>query len=467
MKRMSKDNEPKCNTWNNLDLSDDEDRKHPNVHTPSLFKWRHSIMTQRSEYLRSRKTELENKLKDDSKAAIRLSESMRRASRRDSFQPFVTAVEVLRQKTDVDEKKLQRVKKAVDKLPLSVEDLMEERESRTYFCKKFPSRSVASNHIQYANIEDFLASNEGSVQSYGWLQKIEENVRFLEERRDLLFSPFSIEELSRTCVSLAVQEKFHALRHVAAQFVFLWHVHEAAKKTESDPLLSLHIVANRVRLTENSKSKTAKSMSPLHPFRYLFHEVSAKKAADEFCAVFNRNVEKFVWFAREQASKHIRLESSRELELLQHSLDNDPLHVLNSLPEALRQGFENQDVVQIGKALRCMSVAEVSYHMGRCVQSKLWRPDKSDEFTDPTNGLNLRKTTANPNPKKDQKNTIDGSAKLTAAKSLGAPSGEINFPLAEGPRKAEIHGQKVRRKRKTRKKSKIARQTKYDDSSTD
>ena len=29
--------------WDNIEISDDEDDTHPNIHTPSLFKWRHEV----------------------------------------------------------------------------------------------------------------------------------------------------------------------------------------------------------------------------------------------------------------------------------------------------------------------------------------------------------------------------------------------------------------------------------------
>ena len=29
--------------WDKIEISDDEDDTHPNIHTPSLFKWRHDV----------------------------------------------------------------------------------------------------------------------------------------------------------------------------------------------------------------------------------------------------------------------------------------------------------------------------------------------------------------------------------------------------------------------------------------
>merc|ERR1712048_1326792 len=41
--------------WDNIEISDDEDDTHPNIHTPSLFKWRHEARVQRMDELQSEK----------------------------------------------------------------------------------------------------------------------------------------------------------------------------------------------------------------------------------------------------------------------------------------------------------------------------------------------------------------------------------------------------------------------------
>ena len=43
-----------------LQVSDDEDDTHPNIDTPSLFKWRHEARIQRMEELEQKKKDAEN-----------------------------------------------------------------------------------------------------------------------------------------------------------------------------------------------------------------------------------------------------------------------------------------------------------------------------------------------------------------------------------------------------------------------
>lgn len=57
--------------WDHIEVSDDEDDTHPNIDTPSLFKWRHEARIQREdemkkkeEAVKAEKKKIESKLKE-------------------------------------------------------------------------------------------------------------------------------------------------------------------------------------------------------------------------------------------------------------------------------------------------------------------------------------------------------------------------------------------------------------------
>lgn len=52
-----------CNVKYILQISDDEDETHPNIDTPSLFRWRHQARMERMEEQRRDKEALEKKKK--------------------------------------------------------------------------------------------------------------------------------------------------------------------------------------------------------------------------------------------------------------------------------------------------------------------------------------------------------------------------------------------------------------------
>merc|ERR1712080_765652 len=45
--------------WKNIEISDDEEDTHPNIDTPSLFKWRHEARVQRMEEFDKKKKDAE------------------------------------------------------------------------------------------------------------------------------------------------------------------------------------------------------------------------------------------------------------------------------------------------------------------------------------------------------------------------------------------------------------------------
>ncbi len=45
--------------WKDIEVSDDEDDTHPNIDTPSLFKWRHEARVKRMEEFEQKKKEAE------------------------------------------------------------------------------------------------------------------------------------------------------------------------------------------------------------------------------------------------------------------------------------------------------------------------------------------------------------------------------------------------------------------------
>ncbi len=50
--------------WKNIEVSDDEDDTHPNIDTPSLFRWRHQARLERMSQAEQEKAELERQKKE-------------------------------------------------------------------------------------------------------------------------------------------------------------------------------------------------------------------------------------------------------------------------------------------------------------------------------------------------------------------------------------------------------------------
>ena len=53
----------------------------------------------------------------------------------------------------------------------------------------------------------------------------------------------------------------------------------------------------------------------------------------------------------------------------------DPVEVMETLPQELKECFETKDVALLKEVIANMSREDATYHMKRCVDSGLWVPD--------------------------------------------------------------------------------------------
>jgi cell division cycle protein 37 len=61
----------------------------------------------------------------------------------------------------------------------------------------------------------------------------------------------------------------------------------------------------------------------------------------------------------------------------------DPYDVIETLPEELKECFENQDIPKLKEIIAKMDLKDAAYHMKRCVDSGLWVPNANDSFESP------------------------------------------------------------------------------------
>ncbi|KAF4075551.1 hypothetical protein AMELA_G00235780 [Ameiurus melas] len=56
--------------WDHIEVSDDEDDTHPNIDTPSLFRWRHQARVERMEAFQKKGVDLEKSLSEAKKKLL-------------------------------------------------------------------------------------------------------------------------------------------------------------------------------------------------------------------------------------------------------------------------------------------------------------------------------------------------------------------------------------------------------------
>lgn len=64
--------------WDHIEVSDDEDDTHPNIDTPSLFRWRHQARVERMEQQEQEKDKLKEETLEHKKKVKEVTEKMKK-----------------------------------------------------------------------------------------------------------------------------------------------------------------------------------------------------------------------------------------------------------------------------------------------------------------------------------------------------------------------------------------------------
>ncbi|GIY19253.1 hsp90 co-chaperone Cdc37 [Caerostris extrusa] len=312
--------------WKDIEISDDEDDIHPNIDTPSLFRWRHQARLERMAEFQQDKDE-----------CIRLcSESERKVSD-------------LKDKIKYAEKKNDILKK--EKLmPWNVDTISKEGFTKTVLNKSMPPKKEELTEEEKAERQTkFNKENEKLLKKFGMFQKYEDSKNFLREHPHLACEE-TANYLVLWCISLEVEEKHQLMEHVAHQCICMQFILELARHLSVDPRSCINSFFSRIQMADA-----------------------------EYKDAFNAELESFKERVRERAKARIqRLIEEAEEEERQKRLGPgglDPIEVMESLPEALQKCFETKDIELLQKTIAAMPEDEARYHISRCIDSGLWIPD--------------------------------------------------------------------------------------------
>jgi len=343
--------------WKDIEVSDDEDDTHPNIDTPSLFKWRHEARVQRMEEFEAKKKEAEklkkkatqdlNKLKEKAAATPTTSTSELDALKRSIKEVEELAKEAKRKEAEVaKEEKLQK---------WNVDTISKDGFSKTKINKSVRRQEEElTEEEKEQKMREFVQENKADLKAFGWLSKFDDSKKFMMERPHLACentANFMVIE----CLNLAMEEKFGAMEQVAHQCICVQYLLELAKQLDVDPRSCISSFFTKIQIADPEY----------------------KKAFDDELVAFKKRI-------RTRAVEKIE-EMERQERLGPGGLD--PVEVMESLPEELQNCFETQDIGMLQRVIASMPSDQARYHMKRCVDSGLWKPSSEDPNTDPEDGF--------------------------------------------------------------------------------
>ncbi|ROJ94331.1 Hsp90 co-chaperone Cdc37 [Anabarilius grahami] len=347
-------------------VSDDEDDTHPNIDTPSLFRWRHQARVERMEVFMQKGEELEKTLTESKR---KLAEAQRRVQElltasTDEAKAELTKAQAeekqLRKEERSCEKKMEEHRREEKKMPWNVDTLSKEGFSKSVVNVK-PDKTEETEEEKEEKHKTFVEKYEKQIKHFGMLRRWDDSQKYLSDNPHLVCEE-TANYLVIMCIDLEVEEKHALMEQVAHQTIVMQFILELAKSLKVDPRGC---------------------------FRQFFTKI--KTADQQYQDAFNDELESFKERVRGRAK--IRIEKAMkeyEEEERQKRLGPgglDPVEVYETLPAEMQKCFDDKDIQMLQDAISKMDPTEAKCHMKRCIESGLWVPNsRVDEDGDKDEG---------------------------------------------------------------------------------
>nr|CAI5820390.1 unnamed protein product [Callosobruchus analis] len=346
--------------WKNIEISDDEDETHPNIDTPSLFRWRHQARIERMEEWKKQLEEHEKKktvhIKKESDIKNKIAEAEKVGS--DDLSNLKQQLEELEKKWKELEAEEEEIKKKEKLTPWNVDTISQPGFAKTVINKKppKPKEEHLSEEEREKRMKKFIKENEKELKHFGMLRKYDDSRQYLKQHQQLVCED-TANYLVIWCINLEMEEKHELMQHVAHQTICMQYILELAKQLDYDPRACVDAFFAKIQIAEPEYKKSFED--ELEQFKQRIRKRAAEKI--------------------EEALKELE-EEEKQKRLGPGGLD--PVEVFESLPDELKKCFESQDIQLLQDTIAKMDEQDAKYHMKRCVDSGLWVPDANKKSSD-------------------------------------------------------------------------------------
>uniref|UniRef100_A0A671V6J1 Hsp90 co-chaperone Cdc37 n=1 Tax=Sparus aurata TaxID=8175 RepID=A0A671V6J1_SPAAU len=345
--------------WDHIEVSDDEDDTHPNIDTPSLFRWRHQARVERMEDFNKRGEEMNKTLRECKRKVAEAQKKVQELSisTSDDAKKELAKAQAEEKKLKKEEreweKKMDEHNREEKKMPWNVDTLSKEGFSKS-IVNVVPDSSEETEEEKEKKHKTFVEKNEKQIKHFGMLRRWDDSQKYLSDNPHLVCEE-TANYLVIMCIDLEVEEKHALMEQVAHQTIVMQFILELAKSLKVDPRGC---------------------------FRQFFAKI--KTADQQYQDAFNDELESFKERVRGRAK--IRIEKAMkeyEEEERQKRLGPgglDPVDVYESLPAEMQKCFDEKDIGMLQEVISKMDPTEAKVHMKRCIESGLWVPNsKTDD----------------------------------------------------------------------------------------
>lgn len=189
-------------------ISDDEDETHPNIDTPSLFRWRHQARVERME---ERRREKDEHMQKKTETLRQINEMRKKISEAAQDSPDIESLKkTLAELQDQEMKLLKKeedLKKKDKTTPWNVDTISEPGFTKTVINTK-PPRPKDENLTEEekeARMKKFIRENEKLLKEFGMLRKYDDSKQFLVDHNQLVCEE-TANYLVIWCINLEMEE---------------------------------------------------------------------------------------------------------------------------------------------------------------------------------------------------------------------------------------------------------------------
>ena len=227
--------------WDHIEVSDDEDDTHPNIDTPSLYRWRHQARVERMETMKQKEENFQFEWKewecDYRKAESELMEA-KNSNQDDKVQKLEAKINSLKEKKRELDKKKEELETEKRKQPLNVDTLStpgftSSRVNTASLDHEDRTKEISEDEKAKRQIE-FNKKWGKKIKEFGMMNKPTDSQAFLTKNPDLVCEE-TANYLTLWCIDLAVEEKFALMEQVSSQVISMQYMLTLGKELKLDP----------------------------------------------------------------------------------------------------------------------------------------------------------------------------------------------------------------------------------------
>ncbi|KAK0095223.1 hypothetical protein PV326_008922 [Microctonus aethiopoides] len=342
--------------WKNIEISDDEDDTHPNIDTPSLFRWRHQARVERMEEQKKEQEEIERKKAETLEKLQKTKEKIAALEKEKADSPDLNMMKNALQELELEKEKVMskedELKKKEKLMPWNVDTIGHAGFTKTIINtkpRKGEDDSELPDDVREQRMNEFVKENEKKLKKYGMLRRYDDSKQYLQDNPHLACE-YTANYLVIWCINLEMEEKSDLMEHVAHQCICMQYILELSKQLDVDPRACFSSFFSRIQIADPEY----------------------KKSFDDEVASFKDRIRKR---AAEKVAEAIKKAEEEDKLARLGPGGLDPVEVFESLPEPLQKCFEAQDIPLLQQTIATMPVDEAKYHIRRCIDSGLWVPD--------------------------------------------------------------------------------------------